>query len=139
MIVAYSRLKKILEERRLSVPELHRRLQQQEQGVNIKSLYRLNDAHQPLARLDLRVAGAICRLCDVTLADLVDFSGQGTKLATLAADKQDRLDALMDKNNQGKLSRKEQRVLQDLVRETQEITLHNARILAAQQRRLERD
>jgi hypothetical protein len=139
MIVAYSRLQKILEERRLSVPELHRRLQQQEQGVNIKSLYRLNDAHQPLARLDLRVAGAICRLCDVTLADLVDFSGQGTKLATLAADKQDRLDALMDKNNQGKLSRKEQRVLQDLVRETQEITLHNARILAAQQRRLERD
>jgi hypothetical protein len=139
MIVAYSRLQKILEERRLSVPELHRRLQQQEQGVNIKSLYRLNDARQPLARLDLRVAGAICQLCDVTLADLVDFSGQGAKLATLATDKQDRLDALMDKNNQGKLSRKEQRELQELVCETQEITLHNARILADQQRRLERD
>jgi hypothetical protein len=138
MIVAYSRLQKILEERRLSVPELHRRLQQQDQRVNIKSLYRLNDAHQPLARLDLRVAGAICQLCDVTLADLVDFSGQEAKLATLAADKQDRLDRLMDKNNQGKLSGKEQGQLQKLVRETQEITLHNARILAAQQRRLER-
>jgi DNA-binding Xre family transcriptional regulator len=139
MIVAYSRLQRILAERRLSVPELHRRLHQQDQGVNIKSLYRLNDARQPLARLDLRVAGAICQLCDVTLADLVDFGGQGAKLATLAADKQDRLDALMDKNNQGKLGRKEQRELQDLVRETQEITLHNARILAEQQRRLERE
>jgi hypothetical protein len=37
----------------------------------------------------------------------------------------------MDTNNQGKLSRKQQRELQDLVRETQEITLHNARVLAA--------
>jgi DNA-binding Xre family transcriptional regulator len=138
MIVAYSRLQKILAEKRLSVPELHRRLQQQDQGVNIKSLYRLNDARQPLARLDLRVAGAICQLCDVTLADLVDFSGQGAKLAALAADKQDRLDRLMEKNNQGKLSRKEQRELQELVRETQELTLHNARILAEQQRRLNR-
>jgi len=54
-------------------------------------------------------------------------------------DKHDKIDALMDKNNQGKLSRKEQRELQDLVGETQEITLHNARILAEQQRRLQRD
>lgn len=139
MIVAYSRLPKILAERRLSVPELHRRLQQENQAVNIKSLYRLNDPRQPLARLDLRVAGAICQLCEVTLADLVDFSGQGAKLATLPSAKQERLDVLMDRSNEGKLSRKEQRELQDLVRETQEITLHNARILAEQQRRLERE
>lgn len=139
MLVAYSRLQEILHKKRLSVPELHRRMLQQNRRVNIKSLYRLNDAQQPLTRLDLRVAGAICQLCDVTLADLVDFSGQGATLATLAEEKQQRLDTLMDKNNQGKLGRKEQRELQDLVRETQEITLHNARILTQQQRRLERD
>ena len=138
MVVAYSRLQKILQQRRLSVPELHRRLQQRSQAVNIKSLYRLNDAQQPLARLDLRVAGAICQLCDVTLADLVDFSGQSAKLATLPVDKQKQLDALMDKNNEGKLTRNERRELQDLVRQTQEITLHNARILAEQQRCLQR-
>ena len=138
MLVAYSRLRRLLHERRLSVPELHRRMQQQNLDVNIKSLYRLNDAHQPLARLDLRVAGAICQLCDVTLTDLVDFSGQGAKLATLADEKQRRLDTLMDKNNQGKLSRNERRELQELVGETQEITLHNARILAEQQRHLQR-
>jgi hypothetical protein len=84
------------------------------------------------------VAGAICQLLDVTLAELVDFSGQGAKLANLAPDKQDRLDALMDKNNQGKLRRKKQKQLQNLVHETQEITLHNARILAEQQRRMQK-
>lgn len=139
MIVAYSRLQEILRERRLTVSELHRRMQQRNLDVNIKSLYRLNDAHQPLARLDLRVAGAICQLCDVTLADLVDFSGQGFKLAKLSDTKQRRLSSLMDKNNEGKLSKREQGELQDLVRETQEITLHNARVLAQQQRRLESD
>jgi hypothetical protein len=136
MIVAYSRLQKILEERRLSVPELHRRLQQQSQGINIKSLYRLNDADQPLARLDLRVAGAICQLCEVTLADLVDFSAHGAKYASLAADKQAKLDTLMEKSNEGKLNRRERRELESLVTETQELTLHNARILAEQQRNL---
>ena len=137
MIVAYSRLQQILQDRRLTVPELHRRMRQRNLDVNIKSLYRLNDAHQPLARLDLRVAGAICQLCDVTLADLVDFSGQGARLAKLSDEKQRRLGKLMDKNNEGKLTRKEQDELQELVRETQEITLHNARVLAQQQRRLE--
>lgn len=137
MIVAYSRLQQILQDRRLTVPELHRRMRQRNLDVNIKSLYRLKDAHQPLARLDLRVAGAICQLCDVTLADLVDFSGQGARLAKLSDEKQRRLGKLMDKNNEGKLTRKEQNELQELVRETQEITLHNARVLAQQQRRLE--
>jgi len=39
MIVAYSRLQKILEERRLSVPELHRRLQQQDQSRKTGRIY----------------------------------------------------------------------------------------------------
>ncbi len=56
---------------------------------------------------------AICQLCDVTMAELVDFSGQAAKLAMLDADKQGRLERLMEKNNQGRLSRKEQRELQD--------------------------
>jgi hypothetical protein len=137
MIMAYSRLQQVLAERSLTVPELHRRLQQRKIKVNIKSLYRLNDAQQPLARLDLRVAGAICQLCDVTLADLVDFSGEAGKLEKISTEKQRRLDALMRKNNEGKLSKREQGELEQLVRETQQITLHNARILARHQRRLQ--
>jgi plasmid replication initiation protein len=62
MIMAYSRLQKILRDRRWTVPELYRRLQQQGLDVNIKSLYRLNDAHQPLTRLDLQVPCAGCAM-----------------------------------------------------------------------------
>ena len=136
MMMAYSRLHRILADQSWSVPELHRRLKQRNVDVNIKSLYRLNNAQQPLARLDLRVAGAICQLCDVTLADLVDFSQAGAKLKKLSAEKQRRLDVLMHKSNQGDLAKKEKQELQQLVRETQEITLHNAKVLAGQQQRL---
>jgi hypothetical protein len=73
----------------------------------------------------------------VTLADLIDFTGQVEKLAQLPEEKQERLEQLMDKNNAGRLTKKEQHELQCLVRETQEITLHNARVLAQQQQRLE--
>lgn len=137
MISAYSRLQQILEERGLTVPELHRRMQQRDLDVNIKSLYRLKDAHQPIIRLDLRVAGAICELCDVSLTDLVDFTHDGPQLQRLSDDKQRRLDELMDKNNEGRLNKTQQRELQQLVRETQQITLHNARVLAEQRRRLQ--
>src|SRR5688500_2903807 len=117
--MAYSRLQRILAEQRLTVPELHRRLKQRHVDVNIKSLYRLSNAQQPLARLDLRVAGAICQLCDVTLTDLVDFSQSGARLKKLSSEKQRRLDGLMDKSNEGKLTKKERQDLQQLVRETQ--------------------
>lgn len=137
MIQAYSRLKKILDERELTITELHRLMQEREIDINIKSLYRLNDTHQPLSRLDLRVAGAICELCEVDLSELVDFSQQGTQLDRLSDENQQRLDTLMEKNNDGKLNKKEQTELKSLVRKTQQITLHNARVLAEQQRRLE--
>lgn len=136
MIIAYSRLEQILAERGLTVPELHRRLQEREIDVNIKSLYRLNDAAKPLAKLDLRIAGAICQLCEVTVADLVDFAKEGTRLENLPEEKQSRLDALLDKNNEGRLTKRERRELQELVRETQAIALRNARTLASHQRRL---
>lgn len=136
MIQAFSRLPEILGRQNLTVPELHRRMKRRDWDVNIKTLYRLNDAHSPLTRLDLRVAGAICQLCDVNLADLVDFSHGDARLAQLSAEKQKRLDALMDKNNKGKLTANERAELSSLVRETQEITLRNARVLAGHQRRL---
>jgi hypothetical protein len=67
----------------------------------------------------------------------VDFSGESAKLEKLSAEKRRRLDASMRKNNEGKLTKREHSELKQLVRETQEITLHNARILAGQQRRLD--
>lgn len=134
MIKAYSRLQSILDERGLSVPELQRRLSDRGVSVNIKSLYRLKDSHQPLQRLDLNVAGAICEVCEVDLGALVGFERLGGRLQQLTRAKQRRLDELMDRNNDGQLSKAERGELRELVQETHEITLRNARLLANQQR-----
>jgi Cro/C1-type HTH DNA-binding domain len=136
MIQAYSRLRNILAQRDLSVPELHRRIEGQGQHVNLKSLYRLNDEHRPLTRLDLGVAGVICQVCRVRLSELITFEAAAQKLRRLGAAKEKRLHALMNKNNDGALTRREYRELQELVREAEEITLSNAKALANQRRRL---
>jgi hypothetical protein len=59
---AYSYLKRLLKQQEISVPELHRRIRTQGLRVNLKSLYRLSDDTQPVDRLDMRVAGAICAI-----------------------------------------------------------------------------
>ena len=135
MILAYSHLKRVLGEQKISVPELHRRIRKRGMRINVKSLYRLAHDTQPLERLDLRVAGAVCEVCHVPLSDLISFTPQKVKLRRLPTPKQKRLDLLMGKNNDGKVTRTEQVELRDLVREAEEITLANARILAEQRAR----
>jgi hypothetical protein len=135
VVQAYSHLNRVLGDRRLTVPELHRRMQRRGLRVNLKSLYRLSK-EQPLDRLDLRVAGAICLVCDIPLSDLIVFETSGPKLRRLAAAKQKRLDQLMARNNEGTLSRAEQEELRALVREAERMTLDNARTLAGQREQL---
>ena len=132
MTQAYSRLKRLLGERHITVPELQKRIQQRGMHVNLKSLYRLSREHQPLARLELRVAGAICQVCEVPLSELITFETPKRMLHRLSATKQKRLDRLMAKNNAGQLTGGERDELRVLVREAEEITLANARILAGQ-------
>ena len=50
MLQAYSRLKRILSKHKMTVPELRRRIWESGIPVTLKSLYRLNDAAQPLER-----------------------------------------------------------------------------------------
>ena len=66
---AYSRLKRLLKQQRMSVPEPHRRMCSQGLHINVKSLYRLSNDTQPVDRLDMRVAGAICQICAIPLSD----------------------------------------------------------------------
>lgn len=134
---AYSRLKRLLTQQRMSVPELHRRMRTQGLHVNVKSLYRLSNDSQPVDRLDMRVAGAICQVCAVPLSDWIVFEEEAETFHTLATEKQARLETLMTKNNAGTLTDRERDELHTLVREAEEITLSNARLLAQQQRRLE--
>lgn len=135
MIEAYSRLSQILQEHRLTVPALHRRIQEAGHQINLKSLYRLSKDSQPVERLDLHVAGVICAVCKIPLTELIQFSPPRQKLRRIPAAKQKRLDVLMGRNNDGDLSSAERKELRELVREAEEMTLHNARVLARQRER----
>ena len=84
---AYSRLKRLLKQQQLSVPELHRRMRSGGFRVNIKSLYHLSDEDQPVQRLDMRVAGAICQVCAVPLSEWIVFEPDDGRLRTLASDR----------------------------------------------------
>ena len=134
MLHGYSRLKQVLVEEELTVPQLYRRIHSQGLRVNLKSLYRLNDDRQPVQRLDLRVAGVICQVCRVPLSELITFEPPRPRLLRLPASKQKRLDLLMTKNNDGRLTKAEHSELQLLVREAENLTLENARTLASQRR-----
>jgi hypothetical protein len=134
MVKAFSQLKRVLGERGMSVPELKRRLEQQGVSVNLKSLYRLAKDDEPLERLDLRVAGTICQVCDVPLSTLIAFSLAEPGIRRLSEAKQQLLDTLMAGNNEGSLKMAERKQLQGLVREAEEIALSNARNLASQRR-----
>jgi Cro/C1-type helix-turn-helix DNA-binding protein len=136
MVHAFSRLKRVLDEQNLTVPALHRRLLEQGLRINVKSLYRLSNDRQPLQRLDLRVAGAICQVFALSLSELITFEAPRRKLRRLAAAKQKRLDALMARSNEGKLTPSEGQELRALVREAEEIMLDNARHLAEQRQLL---
>lgn len=136
MVLAYSRLRRVLDERKMTVLELHRRMARDGLRVNVKSLYRLNRENLPLERLDLWVAGVICQVCEVPLSELIAFESLQSKLQRLGASKQKRLDALMAQNSEGKLTRSEQAELRLLVREAEEVALNNARILATQREKL---
>ena len=136
MVQAYSRLKRVLDARKMTVPELHRRIERDGMSVNLKSLYRLSKEHQTLERLDLRVAGAICQVCDVPLSELITFETSKRRLQRFSPAKQKRLDVLMAKNNEGQLTKTESEELQALVREAEEMTLANAQVLARQRQRL---
>ena len=136
MIQAFSQLKRVLDERGMSVPELHRRLEAQGLSVHPKSLYRLVKDDQPLERLNLRVAGLICQVCEVPLSRLIAFEMEDVRLRRLSAAKQLRLDELMAGQNEGRLTAAQTKELRGLVRETEEITLDNARRLASRRRSL---
>ncbi len=86
---------------------------------------------RPLARLDLRVAAAVCEVCRVPLSELIVFQKSTAKLGRMAAAKQKRLDLLMAKNNDGRQTAAERVEMHGLVRDAEITTLHNAELLAA--------
>jgi DNA-binding Xre family transcriptional regulator len=130
---AWSNLRLILAQRNLSVLDLRKTLQKRGVSVNVKSLYRLTEP-APLWKIDTRIVNAICQTFDLELGDLIQLEKPTKELKRLAAERQQRLDALMEKNNAGELTRPEGAALTRLVEESQRISLHNARVLVEQKR-----
>ena len=131
---AFSRLGLILSQRNLSVLALQRKLEDAGAPVNVKSLYRLAD-DAPLEKIDLRIAAAICKACGLELGDLISFEKPQAQLRRLDAKTQSRLDTLMEKNNDGKLTAAERREFAALADHAHAISMSNARLLVAGRKR----
>jgi len=136
MVYAYSQLKRILRTQQLTVPQLKKRIEERGHRINIKTLYRLSQETEPVERLDLRLAGLICQVCEIALSDLIAFRKPQQKFQRLSATKQKRLDFLMGKCNEGTLTAVERKEFQTMANEVEEMTLANAQFLANTSRKL---
>src|SRR5246500_2788040 len=130
---AWSTLPNLLAEKNLTVADLHQILQKRGFEVNKKSLYRLA-APQPIQKLDTAIIRAICEALEVRLQDLIQFQKPKFELKRLGPRSQQELDRLMDKNNQGKLTKTEQARFKALLDEAHRISLYNAKALLNQKR-----
>jgi len=134
---AFSRLKSLLTDRGMSPADLVRRIAQQGDRVNAKSVYRLSDPEEPLEKVDMRVVGAVCQALSVGIGDILTFD-EPTIIEELARSKQTRMDELMARHNgeERKLTAIEMQELRNLIDEAEEIARGNARRLANRRRRL---
>jgi DNA-binding Xre family transcriptional regulator len=126
----------LLAEKNLTVADLHQILQKRGFDVNKKSLYRLA-ASQPVQKLDTAIVRAVCEALDIGLQDLIQFQKPKFELKHLDPQSQKELDRLMDKNNEGELTKNEQARFKALLDEVQKISLYNAKTLVSQKRRRE--
>ena len=130
---AWSTLPTLLAEKNLTVADLHQILQQRGFAVNKKSLYRLA-APQPVQKIDATIVRAVCEALEVRLQDLIQFQKPKFELKRLGPKSQRELDRLMDKNNEGELTKSEQARFKVLLDEAQRISLYNAKALLNQKR-----
>jgi len=128
----YSRLTNILSERKMTVADLGRALCRRGIRVNPKTLYRLTDPTAAIERLDMAVAGEICKALEIEISLLVSFESgrRDAGLQRLALARQRRLDILLERQAEGRLAAGEEKELASLVQEAEQLTLRNARTLA---------
>ena len=130
---AYSALPSLLLKQRLTVAELYRRLEARGKRFDRKSVYRLAGS-EPLQTLNMPLVGAVCEELGVALQQLISLGPPPAKLARIDSAVQDRLDELMSRNTEGKLTAKERRELEVLVDQVERLSLENARLLSRQTR-----
>jgi DNA-binding Xre family transcriptional regulator len=130
---AWSTLPSLLAEKNLTVADLHQILRKRGFDVNKKSLYRLATS-QPVQKLDTAIVRAVCEALEVRLQDLIQFQKPKFELKRLDPKSQQEFDRLMDKNNEGELTKNEQARFKALLDEAQRISLYNSKALLNQKR-----
>lgn len=128
---AYSIFPRLLSKNRLTVAQVHKRLLARGFRFDKKTLYRLTSP-EPILRIDAPVMGAICKEFKVGLDDLLVWEPVTPKLQRIDAKTQERLDSLMEKNNEGTISATERKELRKLGELVEQMSLYNAKLLADQ-------
>jgi len=133
---AYSRLKTVLEHDGLSTADLVRKIAEQGDRVNPKSIYRLADPEEPIEKVDMRVIGVVCHALKVGIEDILTFE-EPEIIEQFSTAKQNKMDSLLARLDSGEvLSQAEIGELHGLVNEAEEVARGNARRLANRRRRL---
>jgi DNA-binding Xre family transcriptional regulator len=126
----YSSLHFHLEEHHLTVVDLAQRIALTGETVDIRTLQRLADPDRPLRQIDTRVLDAVCRALGIEIGALLVFApAPGPDLQRLPAERQQRLDQLMDAHTEGALSPGELRELEALVAEANDLDFANTQRL----------
>lgn len=131
--LAWSTLRALLDERNLTVADLHEMLQIRGVPVNRKSLYRLTSS-QPVQKLNTAIVRGICEALQVRLEELIEFHKPKFELLHLDPRSQEELDRLIEKDNEGSLTEQEEIRFKALLRAAQKIVLKNSKILFGQAR-----
>jgi DNA-binding Xre family transcriptional regulator len=135
---AYSRLKSVLDAKGLTAADLVRRIADQGDRVNAKSVYRLADPAETLEKVDMRVIAAICQALDIGIGDILTFE-EPTIIEQFSPAKQARMDQLLARHQSSgaePLTSDELTELRSLVDEAETIARSNARRLASRKRKL---
>lgn len=134
----HSRLSAILQQRRMSLSDLHRVLKQKGRGVDRKRLLALQNMSAPAGKLSIEIVVEVCDALGVGVGDLleVEKSPNPVQLRRIATyrfppNKQRRMDELLLQGNAGRLSAQERQELDELVKEFEERTLQKALALDA--------
>ena len=137
---AYSKLKSVLDSKGLTAADLARRIAEQGDRGNAKSVYRLADPAETLEKVDMRVIASICQALDIGIADVLTFD-EPTIIEQFSPARQARMDDLMARHHASsaeKLNAEELAELKKLVDEAEIVARGNARRLASRKRKLMR-
>jgi DNA-binding Xre family transcriptional regulator len=119
----------MLRQRRLSVADIYRKLQSKGLKFDKKTLYRLASP-EPMQTINVPVIGALCRELNIGLSDLISFTPRQPKLHRIDEKTQKRLDDLMTRNTEGKLTARERKELEQLGARVERLSFENAQLLA---------